>query len=101
MITRIHRFIAGTGALLLGQFQISDLMFPREVRLPFQDYMAYRLAGITYDRGVLFGRDPGPVEASFGLVNGNGVSSSFDLNSPGLKRPEPTRGYEWSGGFSG
>ncbi len=80
-------FASGT-SLMLGQFQISDLMFPREVRLPFQDYMAYRLAGITYDRGVLFGRDFGPIEASFGLVNGNGVSSSFDLNSPGLNRPD-------------
>ncbi|MCW9059845.1 MAG: porin [Gammaproteobacteria bacterium] len=84
-----HDDIFGSGtSLMLGQFQISDLMFPREVRLPFQDYMAYRLAGITYDRGVLFGRDFGPVEASFGLVNGNGVSSSFDLNSPGLNRPD-------------
>ncbi len=84
-----HDDIFGSGtSLMLGQFQISDLMFPREVRLPFQDYMAYRLAGITYDRGVLFGRDFGPIEASFGLVNGNGVSSSFDLNSPGLNRPD-------------
>lgn len=84
-----HDDIFGSGtSMMLGQFQISDLMFPREVRLPFQDYMAYRLAGITYDRGVLFGRDLGPVEASLGLVNGNGVSSSFDLNSPGLNRPD-------------
>ncbi len=84
-----HDDIFGSStSMMLGQFQISDLMFPREVRLPFQDYMAYRLAGITYDRGVLFGRDLGPVEASFGLVNGNGVSSSFDLNSPGLNRPD-------------
>lgn len=84
-----HDDVLGSGtSLMLGQFQISDLMFPREVRLPFQDYMVYRLAGITYDRGVLFGRDLGPVEASFGLVNGNGVSSSFDLNSPGLNRPD-------------
>ena len=84
-----HADVFGTGVgLQLGQFQISDLMFPREVRLPFQDYMVYRLAGITYDRGVLLDRGLGPVDAAFGLVNGNGVNSSFDLNSPGLNRPD-------------
>ena len=58
----------------LGQFQVSDLMFPREVRLPFQDYMAYRLAGITYDRGVLFDRSVGPVNV--GLFGPSGKMRS-------------------------
>lgn len=84
-----HDDIFGSGVgLQLGQFQISDLMFPRETRLPFQDFMVYRLAGITYDRGILFDRGFGPVDAAFGLVNGNGVSSNYDLNSPGLNRPD-------------
>lgn len=74
--------------MLLGQFQISDLMFPREVRLPFQDYMVYRMAGITYDRGVLFDRAFGPVDAALGLVNGNGIDDNFDVNSPGYQRPD-------------
>ena len=54
-------FGSGVG-LQLGQFQLSDLMFPREVRMTFQDFMAYRFAGITYDRGVLFGRGFGPLD---------------------------------------
>lgn len=72
----------------LGQFQISDLMFRRETRLPFQDFMVYRTAGITYDRGVLFDRDFGPVAAALGLVNGNGITDNFNIDSPGYRRPD-------------
>jgi len=43
-------------SLMLGQFQVSDLMFPREIRLTFQDFMVYRMAGLTYDRGSRPGR---------------------------------------------
>lgn len=32
--------------MMFGQFQVSDLMFPRETRLTFQDFIPYRLAGI-------------------------------------------------------
>ncbi|MDV3237841.1 MAG: hypothetical protein LOY58_03200 [Gammaproteobacteria bacterium] len=84
-----HSDIFGTGiGMQLGQFQLSDLMFPREIRMPFQDYMVYRMAGITYDRGVLFDRDIGPVEAAFGLVNGNGITDNLNINSPGYRRPD-------------
>lgn len=84
-----HSNLFGTGVgMQLGQFQLSDLMFPREVRMPFQDYMVYRMAGITYDRGVLFDRDIGPVEAAFGLVNGNGINDNLNINSPGYRRPD-------------
>ncbi len=84
-----HADVFGSGVgMQLGQFQVSDLMFPREVRLPFQDYMVYRMAGITYDRGVLFDRAFGPVDAALGLVNGNGISDNFDVNSPGYQRPD-------------
>jgi len=80
-------FSTGIGAML-GQFQVSDLMFPREVRLTFQDFMAYRVAGITYDRGILFGRGLGPIDLSLGFVNGNGIEQNFSINSPGYKRPD-------------
>lgn len=84
-----HSDIFGTGAgMMLGQFQLSDLMFPREVRMPFQDFMVYRMAGITYDRGVLFDRDVGPVELALGLVNGNGITDNLNINSPGYRRPD-------------
>ncbi|MGD2112090.1 MAG: hypothetical protein PVI50_01805, partial [Gammaproteobacteria bacterium] len=84
-----HDDVFGTGiGMQLGQFQLSDLMFPRETRLSFQDFMAYRMAGITYDRGVLFDRGLGPVDLALGLVNGNGIEQNFNINSPGYRRPD-------------
>ena len=84
-----HDDIFGTDiSLMLGQFQVSDLMFPREVRLTFQDFMVYRMAGLTYDRGVLFGYTAGPLDLSLGLVNGNGIEENITINSPGYKRPD-------------
>lgn len=73
---------------MLGQFQISDLMYPRETRLTFQDFMVYRMAGITYDRGVIFDRGFGPVSLAFGAVNGNGITDNFTVNSPGYRRAD-------------
>lgn len=73
---------------MLGQFQVSDLMFPREVRLTFQDFMVYRMAGITYDRGVIFDRGFGPVTLALGAVNGNGITDNFTVNSPGYLRAD-------------
>ncbi len=84
-----HADVFGTGiGMQLGQFQLSDLMFPRETRLPFQDFLAYRMAGITYDRGVLFDRTVGPLDLALGLVNGNGITDNFNINSPGYRRPD-------------
>lgn len=84
-----HKDIFGTGVgMQLGQFQVSDLMFPREVRLPFQDFMVYRMAGITYERGVLFDRTIGGFDLGVGLVNGNGIQENLDINSPGYRRPD-------------
>lgn len=80
-------FETGIG-LQLGQFQVSDLMFPREQRMNFQDYMAYRFAGITYERGVLFGTEAGPLGIDFGFVNGNGIDESYSINSPGYRRAD-------------
>lgn len=84
-----HSDIFGTGiGMQLGQFQLSDLMFPREVRLPFQDFMVYRMAGVTYERGVLFDRAIGGLDFGIGLVNGNGIEDNLDINSPGYRRPD-------------
>ncbi len=84
-----HDDVFGSGiGMQLGQFQVSDLMFAREIRLPFQDYMAYRMAGIAYDRGVLFDRGFENFDVGLGLVNGNGISQNFDINSPGYRRPD-------------
>lgn len=80
-------FGTGIGAQL-GQFQISDVMFPRETRMTFQDFQVYRMAGVTYDRGVLFDRGLGPLAFSLGAVNGNGIEDSFNIDSPGFRRPD-------------
>lgn len=74
--------------LQVGQFQVSDLMFPREVRLTFQDFLAYRTSGITYERGLILDRDVGPVGLALGFVNGNGINANFNINSPGYRRPD-------------
>jgi major membrane immunogen (membrane-anchored lipoprotein) len=84
-----HDDVFGSGVgLMLGQFQVSDLMFPRETRLTFQDYMVYRMAGITYERGVIFDRGFGVVDVGIGLVNGNGIEENFTINSPGYRRSD-------------
>lgn len=74
--------------MMLGQFSLSDSMFPREVRMPFQDFMVYRMAGLTYDRGVLFSRDAGPLAIDLGVTNGNGIHDNLKINSPGYGRPD-------------
>ena len=84
-----HDDVFGTGVgMMLGQFQVSDLMFAREVRLTFQDFMVYRMAGLTYDRGLLFDYAVGPVDLALGWVNGNGIEENFTINSPGYRRPD-------------
>ncbi len=84
-----HDDMFGSGVgMMLGQFQISDMMFARETRMPFQDFMIYRMAGITYDRGLLFDRSFGNFDFGFGLVNGNGIEANLRINSPGYKRPD-------------
>jgi hypothetical protein len=84
-----HDDVLGTGVgAQLGQFQVSDLMFPREVRLLFQDYYAYRAAGITYDRGVILDRAFGVVDIAVGAVNGSGIEQNFPIDSPGIRRPD-------------
>ncbi len=84
-----HSDLFGSGVgMTLGQFQLSDLMFARETRLPFQDYLVYRFSNITYDRGVLFDRKIGSFDIGLGLANGNGIDNNTDLNSPGIRRPD-------------
>lgn len=84
-----HDDLFGSGAgMMVGQFQISDLMYPRETRLTFQDFMVYRMAGITYDRGVAFNYDLGFADIALGTSNGNGINSNLSINSPGYKRAD-------------
>lgn len=77
--------------LMVGQFQISDPLFKRELRLTFEDYYIYKVkVGTTpttlkYDRGFMltYGSNFG-LGAVAELVNGNGkgeaVSGTFDAD---------------------
>lgn len=80
----------GSGVdLLFGQFQVSDPLFKRELRLERNDYDIYRArvgearANLTYDRGLMFAATaPGEVDVVFQVVNGNGIpKGEFDNDS--------------------
>jgi hypothetical protein len=62
----------------VGQFQVSDPILPRELRLEYQDYAIYRAhvgnspVDLTYDRGVMVGADLAGFSITGEMVNGNG-----------------------------
>lgn len=69
--------------LYIGQFQISDPLFKRELRLTFEDYQIYRAkpfstkANLTYDRGLMltYGLPTG-TDLVFEVLNGNGIGAA-------------------------
>lgn len=87
--------LAGAGVnLLVGQFQVSDPLFKRELRLEYEDYQAYRVrvgdarADLTYDRGLMLAYSPWEgADASVQVVNGQG-----------LERGSAARQYDRDGG---
>ncbi len=62
----------------VGQFQVSDPMFKRELRLEFEDYAVYRARvgdapqDLTYDRGISAMWDISELTLTGTVVNGNG-----------------------------
>lgn len=75
----------------VGQFQVSDPMFKRELRLPIDDYVVYRArvglqsTDLTYDRGVMAMVDAAGFTLTAEAVNGNGrgeadATRRFDNN---------------------
>jgi hypothetical protein len=69
--------------LYVGQFQISDPLFKREVRLPFEDYQIYRVTpgdsrlNLTYDRGVMLTYGfPTGTDVTFEVLNGTGIGEA-------------------------
>lgn len=68
--------------LSFGQFQISDPLFKRELRLMFDDYAAYRArmgdqrADLTYDRGFLGAFDWQGFTVTAEVLNGNGKDAA-------------------------
>lgn len=72
--------------LYVGQFQVSDPLFKREVRLTFDDYEIYKTklaashANLTYDRGIMLtlGLETG-TDIILEVLNGNGIGSANDF----------------------
>lgn len=70
--------------VMIGQFQISDPLFKRELRLMFEDYAAYRTqvgddpTNLTYDRGVMVVADVAGFALTGELINGNGIGAAQD-----------------------
>jgi hypothetical protein len=66
--------------IYVGQFQVSDPLFKREIRLPYEDYDIYGARpgnssiDLTYDRGLMFtyGFKSG-TDLVLEVVNGNGI----------------------------
>ena len=71
--------------LVFGQFQVSDPMFKRELRLEVQDYAIYKVlvglqpANLTYDRGFMASADLAGFTLTASVVNGDGIPASNDL----------------------
>jgi len=76
--------------LYVGQFQVSDPLFKRELRLPFEDYAIYGAApgdsriDLTYDRGVML---------TYGLPTGTDVTVEV-LNGTGIGEANIFRGFD-------
>ncbi|MDH3267561.1 MAG: hypothetical protein OEM46_01785 [Ignavibacteria bacterium] len=68
---------------MIGQYQVSDPLFKRELRLTFDDYMIYIVRpgysniNLTYDRGVMFnyGFDAG-TNINVQILNGTGIGEA-------------------------
>jgi len=75
--------------VLVGQFQVSDPLFKRELRLERSDYeilstrVGHASPNLTYDRGLMFlAQAPGKVDVALAIVNGNGIpKGEFDNDS--------------------
>jgi hypothetical protein len=70
--------------LAVGQFQVSDPMFKRELRLEVLDYAIYKVlvglqpANLTYDRGLMASADLAGFTLTTSLVNGDGIPAADD-----------------------
>ena len=81
----------------IGQFQVSDALFKRELRLTKDDYYIYKVkpgysnVDLTYDRGIMlsYGLDTG-TDFALEVVNGNGIGEIFptgDFDNDKYKNP--------------
>lgn len=74
--------------LYVGQFQVSDPLFKRELRLTFEDYQIYKTAAgfsnanLTYDRGIMltYGLPTG-TDFTLEILNGAGIGHANILRN--------------------
>ncbi len=79
--------------LYVGQFQVSDPLFKRELRLTLEDYQVYRTKvgdatpNLTYDRGIMLTYGlPSKTDITLEVLNGTGIGAmdatrSFDTDA--------------------
>ena len=81
--------VLGSGVdVIAGQFQVSDPLFKRELRLEYEDYMPYRVrvgavgADLTYERGLMAMTSPWKDGDLFvQLVNGRGLAQATEAKN--------------------
>lgn len=68
----------------IGQFQVSDPLFKRELRLTQEDYMIYKSrpgfssVDLTYDRGIMLSLGlPTGTDLVLEVINGSGIGEAF------------------------
>jgi hypothetical protein len=88
--------IGGTGiSAIVGQFQVSDPLFKRELRLEYEDYQPYRVkvglspVDLTYDRGIMALWSPwAGSDVALQIVNGQGLrlaNEARQMDADGFK----------------
>lgn len=76
--------VIGSGVdVFMGQYQVSDPLFKRELRLTFEDYQIYRVSpgasqiNLTYDRGIMLTYGlPTKTDITVELLNGSGIGQA-------------------------
>jgi len=84
---QFNKVLGSNLAIMAGQFQTSDPLMKRELRLTFEDYQIYKTkigeSGIdlTYDRGLMFGYgvEQTGTDLVAMVVNGNGKGEADSL----------------------
>lgn len=71
----------------IGQFQISDPLFKRELRLTYEDYQVYKfrpgssLINLAYDRGIMVTYGfPSGTDVVLEVLNGNGLNAADEMH---------------------
>lgn len=74
--------------LYIGQFQVSDPLFKRELRLTFEDYKLYKYqpglskANLAYDRGLMLTYGlPTKTDLVIEILNGSGIGLADNLKN--------------------